>query len=216
MIPIRIIMADDHEIFREGFAAMFRDHSDIQLVDQAHNGEFLIAQVVKHKPDVVLTDIQMEGMDGIEATRIICRRFPNLPVIAMSMYEDTYTIMEMLKAGASGYVVKNAGKQVVMEAIKAAHIGEHFYCRSASKKIAALTAAGRLDPNEQARIDFTPIEERIIRLICEEYESKDIANELNLEVNNIAKYRKIIFQKAEVNSTAGLVLFAIRNGLFRL
>jgi DNA-binding NarL/FixJ family response regulator len=137
-------------------------------------------------------------------------------VIAMSMYEDSHTIMEMLKAGATGYLVKNSGKKVVMDAIRAAHKGEHFYCRSASQKIAALTAAGRLNPNEQDRVDFTPIEERIIRLICEEYESKEIANELNLEVNNIAKYRKTIFQKAGVNSTAGLVLFAIRNGLFRI
>ena len=216
MVPIRIIMADDHEIFREGFAAMFRNHPEIELVDQASNGKFLIAQVEQHRPDIVITDIQMDGMDGIEATRIICQRFPSIAVIAMSMYDDNYTIMEMLKAGAVGYLVKNASKETVIAAIRSAFSGEHYYCRTSSQKLSALISAGRFDPNNPELVDFTPTELRIIRLICDGVDSKEIAEQLYIGKKVVEKYRMEIWEKAGVKSTAGLILFAIRNGMYRV
>ncbi len=214
-VPIRIIMADDHEIFRDGFAAMFRNNKEIELVDQASNGAFLVALVTKHKPDVVLTDIQMDNMDGIEATKIIRKRFPEIPVIAMSMHEDNYSIMEMLKAGAIGYLVKNAGKQVVMEAIRSAYNGENYYCKTTSEKLSALITAGRFDPKNFVSLDFNPTELRIIGLTCNDKDSKQIAEELGISTKSVNQYRMHIMEKAGVKSTAGLIVFAIRNGMYK-
>lgn len=213
--PIRIIMADDHEIFREGFAAMFHNNPGIELIAEAVNGAYLVSLVSTHKPDVVLTDIQMDVMDGIEATRIISKRFPETAVIAMSMYDDNYSILEMLKAGAIGYLVKNATKQVVMEAIRAAYAGENYYCRTASQRLSALITAGRYDPKNQVSLDFTPTELRIIRMICMDMDSRQIAAELLVSLYTVKTYRREIMEKAGVKSTSGLIMFAVRNGMVK-
>ncbi len=213
---IRIVMADDHEIFRDGFASMFRSREDIELVDQASNGQFLLALVERHRPDVVLTDIQMDPVDGMEATRQITRRFPGTPIIALTMYEDNYSIMEMLKAGAKGYLLKNAAKEVVMEAIRSAFRGEPYYCRTASQKLSALISSGRFDPRNQEAVDFTATELRIIRMICEDMESRQIAEQLNTSLGSINRYRAQIMEKAGVKSTTGLIVYAMRNGLVKL
>lgn len=216
MIPIRLIIADDHEIFRHGLAAVFRECPDIELVDQASNGRQLIAQVKQHKPDVVLTDIEMDEMDGIQAASIICKMFPTIAVIAMSMHDDDYTIMEILRAGASGYLVKKAPKEVVVEAIRSSFSGAQYYCRNSSRRISALISSRRYDPRNPERSDLSAIEVKIIRMICEEKVNKEIAQQLNLSVPSIDRYRQGIFQKAEVSSTAGLMLYAIRNGVYRI
>lgn len=213
---IRIVMADDHEIFRDGFAAMFRSCADIELVDQAPNGQFLLALVKRHLPDVVLTDIQMDPVDGIEVTRQISRQFPGMPVIALSMFGDNYSIMEMLQAGAMGYLLKNAGKEVVMEAIRSAYRGEPYYCRTASQKLSALIASGRFDPRKPETVDFNPTELRIIRMICEDMESQQIAEQLNCSLGTVNKYRARIMEKAGVKSTTGLIVYAMRNGVVRV
>jgi two-component system, NarL family, response regulator NreC len=212
---IKIVMADDHEIFREGIAGMFSSNTQIQLLDQAADGKLLISAVEKHKPDVVLTDIQMDVMDGMEATRIIHKRYPGISIIAMSMFEDYYTIIEMLKAGAIGYLVKNARKQVVIDAIIAAYKGESFYCRTASQKISALISSGKLDPKNLELLDFNPTELRIIKLICMIKETKEIADELGVHKKTIDKYRQDIMEKAEVKTMGELMMWAVRNGVYR-
>ena len=215
MAPIRILMADDHKIFREGFAAMFTGNPEIALLDMAADGRILLSMVEKYRPDVVLTDIQMEYMDGFEVTRQINRHYPEIPVIALSMYEDNYSIIEMLRSGARGYLVKNAGKELVLEAIKAANRGDSYYCRTASRKISALIASGRYDPMDEGTREFSPTEVRILQLICEDYESKEIAEKMNMSLITVNRYRAQLLEKAGVKNAAALVFFAVRNGLVR-
>lgn len=215
-LGIRIVMADDHEIFRDGFAVMFQNTNTIELVDQVSNGAFLVASVTKNLPDVVVTDIQMPTMDGIEATRIIRSKFPHIPVIAMTMFDDNYSIIEMLKAGATGYIGKNSGKQVVFEAIRAVYAGENYYCRSTSEKLSALISSGRFDPTNLETLDFSPIELRVISYICQDMETKEIAEKLSINWTTIKKIRMEILDKAGVGSTAGLIMFAVRSGIYKL
>lgn len=215
MEPIRILMADDHKIFREGFAAMFSGNPEITLLDMAADGRVLLNMVEKYRPDVVLTDIQMETMDGFEVTRHIVRHYPLIPVIALSMYEDNYSIIEMLRSGARGYLVKNAGKELVIEAIKSANRGDNYYCRTASRKISALIASGQYNPKDEAIREFSPTEVRILQLICEDYESKEIAEKMNMALPTINRYRVQLLEKAGVKNAAALVFFAVRNGLVR-
>lgn len=215
MAPIRILMADDHKIFREGFAAMFTGSQEIELLDMAADGRMLLNMVEKYQPDVVLTDIQMEIMDGFEVTRQILRNYPGIPVIALSMYEDNYSIMEMLRAGARGYLVKNAGKEMVKEAIIAAHKGESYYCRTASRRVSALIASGRYDPHQTVESEFSPTEIRMLQLLCEDYDSKQIAEEMSMSLVTVHRYRIRLLEKAGVKNATALVFFAVRNGLVR-
>jgi len=212
---IRILMADDHELFRDGFAGMFASNPDIELLDQASNGQALLAMVDKYRPDVVLTDIQMSPVNGVEVTRQMVRRYPGIAVIALSMYDDGSHIMEMLQAGACGYLVKNARKQTVIDAIKAAAGGKTYYCQTATSHISALIARGEYDSSGRQEGEFTAIEIQIIQLICNDYDSKEIAEKINMSLGNVNRYRQLILEKAGVKSSTALVFYAVKNGLVK-
>lgn len=212
---IRILIADDHVFFREGMVAMFTGHPEIELLDQAADGRFLLTMVEKYRPDVVLTDVQMENVDGFEVARQISKNYPGISVIALSMYFDNYAIMEMIRAGACGYVVKDAGPDVVTKAIKAAYRGLTYYCHTASRQVAALISSGQFDPARPDIQNFTPTELRIIRLIYADTDNKDICALLSISNITLKRYRAEIFEKAGVKSLVGLVVYAMKNGLVR-
>src|SRR5438067_1857059 len=133
---IRLVIADDHEIFRDGLALMLSKHKDIDLVGQAENGKELLELIEATHPDVIMTDIKMPQMDGIEATRLLLRKYPDLKVIALSMFDEENLIVEMLEAGAKGYLLKNADKQEILDAIENVYEDKVFYCRHTSARLA--------------------------------------------------------------------------------
>ncbi len=209
-------MADDHEIFRDGFGVMFRRPSDIKLLADARNGQQLINLAEKFNPDVILTDIKMPGMDGIEATRIITTKMPHIKVIALSMFDDDNLIIDMLEAGAIGYLLKNAHKKEIIEAIRTVNNNDPYYCNRTSTKLARLIATSRFNPNKPVeKITFKEKERLIIELICKEYSNKDISETLHLSIRTIEGYRLRIMEKMLAKNIAGIVVFAIRHGLFK-
>jgi two-component system response regulator NreC len=213
---IDIIMADDHEIFRDGFAAMFRKPGDIRLVADARNGRQLVALTEKHNPDVVFADIKMPDMDGIEATRIITEKWPHIKVIALSMYDDEHLIIDMLEAGARGYVQKNAHKKEIMEAIRTVCNNQPYYCNHTSAALAKLIGASRFHPDRPVeKITFTDRETEIISLICRQFSNQEMSEALHLSRRTIEGYRERIMEKMLVRNTAGIVIFAIRHGIFK-
>ncbi len=211
---IRVILADDHELVTEGFAKTIKEQPDLELVETTDNGEKLVALVEKHRPDVVITDIQMPIMNGIEATRIIRRRFPDTAVIGLSMFDYEYTIREMLQAGAIGYVNKSAKKNVIIEAIRAAHKRERYHCRTTSERVSAMITARTYDPNNPEISVFTESEIRMIRLFCERMDLPEIAKKMGIAYGTAKRYRVEIFEKAGVDSTAKLVMFAVEKGIY--
>jgi DNA-binding NarL/FixJ family response regulator len=213
---IHIIIADDHEIFRDGFAAMFKSEGDIQLIAEARNGIQLVTLVETHMPDVVLTDIQMPEMDGLEATRVISKKFPPVGIIALSMFNDDDLIMDMLEAGAQGYLVKNAHKKEIVEAIKTVARHEPYYCSQTSLKLAKLIANSRFVSGKIAdKPVFSHKETEIIRLICKEFSNKEISEAMHHSIRTIEGYREKIMEKMEAKNTAGIVVYAIRTGIFK-
>ncbi len=211
--PIRIVAADDHELFRDGLAGIIESCADLKLIAQATNGEQLLALVDIHRPDVVVTDIKMDIIDGIQATSRISARFPDTAVICLSMYSQSYSIMNMLKAGAIGYVLKIASRDIVLEAIRAAARGEKYYCRSTAEKIKALVAAGRFDLRTMEIYDFTPLQLRIIKMICAGMNCRAMANALHVSLDGIKKHRVQILEKAGVKNTTELMVYAAENGM---
>ena len=216
-LPIRIVLADDHEIFRDGFQTMLKKQSNVELIGEAENGKELIELVEKCNPDVIITDIKMPKMDGVEATKILSGRFPDIGVIALSMFDEDDLVVDMLEAGAKGYLIKNAAKHEILEAISTVFEKGTYYCQHTSHKLAQMIAKSKFNPYKKAKkIEFTKREIDIIRLICAEYSNKEMGTQLNLSVRTIEGYRDKILEKMEVKNTAGIVVYAIKNGIYKI
>jgi DNA-binding NarL/FixJ family response regulator len=215
--PIRIVLADDHEIFRDGFAVMLKKQTDIKLVGEAADGKELIEITERLMPDIVLTDIKMPKIDGIKATEIIREKFPGINIIALSMFDDDNLIIDMLEAGAKGYLLKSAHKSEIFEAIKAVYKHETYYCKSTSSKLLHLIAQSRFDPSKEIqKPKFSQKEIEIIRLICQEASNKDIAAKLYLSIRTIEGYREKIQEKIKAKNAAGIVVYAIKTGIYKI
>jgi len=215
--PIKIILADDHEIFRDGFAGLLKKQDEIQLIGEASDGRELIALTGKLKPDVILTDIRMPNMDGIEATKILTHKFPHIYVIALSMFNDDNLVIDMMEAGAKGYLLKNAHKTEIIEAIKAVHKQEMYYCKQTSNKLIQLLAKSKSGSyKESLRPKFSGKEVEVISLICQQCSNVEISKKLCLSIRTIEGYRKKIQEKMMVRNTAGIVVYAIKNGVYKI
>lgn len=215
--PIKIVIADDHEIFRDGFKVMLRKQEDVEIVAEAENGRELLRQVEAHQPEVVITDIKMPLLDGIEATREIKNRWPHIEIVALSMFDEENLVVDMLEAGAKGYLLKNTHKAEVLQAVKTVYKGETYYCNATSNKLAQLIAKSHFNPYKHIKKPtFSEKEIEIIKLICQELSNKEIANELGLSTRTIEGYREKILEKIEAKNIAGLVIYAIKNNIYQV
>jgi len=213
---IQLMIADDHDVYRDGLKGLINKCSDFNLTGEASTGKQLISLCEKNTPDVVMTDIMMPVMDGIHATKWLAENLPAVRVIALSMFNQDHLILDMLNAGASGYLIKNAHKKEIIEAIHSVHRNKPYYCSSTSHKLARLIGTSRIGPEAGRRATFSTIELNIIKMICEEKTAKEIGNRLNMSSRTVEDYRKRIREKMDVKSTAGIVIYAISNHLFRL
>lgn len=211
---ISLVIADDHEIFRDGLALMLSKQDTISLVGEAGNGLELVQLVADKNPDLVLTDIKMPQMDGIAAAKLLLQQHPNLKIIALSMFEEENLIVEMLEAGAKGYLLKNADKKEILEAIFTVYDGNIFYCKHTSARLASLIVKSKFDPHKKhPETLFTDREREIIRLICLQHTAQEIGEKLYLSKRTVEGYRTRILEKMEVKNTAGVVVFALKHSL---
>lgn len=207
--PVRIIFADDHEVCRDGFTVMMKKQTDIEIIDEARNGEQLIQLTRQLKPDIVITDIIMPIKNGIEATREIIEEFPHIGVIAFSMSEEETLIVDIIKAGAKGYILKSSGKEEVIAAVKAVNKGQDYYCRETSRILSNIR--GR---EVHYKTKLTEKEIDIIKMICEELSNEEMAMLLGLSKRTIESYREKIMEKINARNIAGIVLYAIKNKIY--
>ncbi len=211
---IRLVIADDHEIFRDGLSLMLSKQDSVILSGQAKDGEELLQLVEEVRPDLVLTDIKMPRLDGIAATRILLQRYPDLKIIALSMYEEEDLIVEMLEAGARGYLLKNADKKEIMEAVLTVSGGNIFYCKHTTAHLVSLIVKSKFDVRKKAYESvFTDREKEIIRLICRQHTAQEIGQRLYLSKRTVEGYRTRILDKMDVKNTAGVVIFALKHHL---
>jgi len=215
--PVRVLLADDHEIFREGFYSLFNKQPDIELLGDAANGEQLVKLTAELLPDIVLTDIKMPVMDGIEATKKIVSLYPHVSIIALTMFDEDDLIIEMLESGARGYLLKNAHKDEVFDAIKTVYTGDTYFCKHTTAKLTKLISKSRYNPYKPIeRSLFNDKETEIIRLICAEHTNKEISDQLHLSVRTIEGYRERIQEKMKVKNAAGIAVYAIKNGIYKI
>jgi len=213
--PLKIVIADGHEIFRDGFNLIFRNIDEVKQIAEASNGKDLIEIVRKSQPDVVITDIHMPVMNGIEATGYITANFSSVKVIGLAMFNEISDVVEMLAAGAHGYLLKNADKSEVVEAILHVAEGGNYFCKSTKAKISKIFSL-KASNHAGKKIDglFSARENGIIKMICQEYSTKQIAGAMILSKRTIDWYRKKIMEKMEVKTLAGMIVYAIKYKIF--
>ena len=213
---IQLAIADDHEIYRDGLKALLENSKDFKVVAEASTGKQLLSLCEETIPDIVLTDLMMPVMDGIKATAILAEHLPLVRVIALSMFNEDNLILDMLNAGAIGYLIKNANKKEIIDAIHSVYKNKPYYCSSTSYKLARLIGSSQYGPKAQRKISFSEKEMEIIKMICEEKTSKEIGDRLNMSARTAEEYRYRIKEKMEVKGTTGIVIYAIKNDLFKL
>jgi len=213
--PVEIILADDHEIFRDGFNLMFKKNPEIKLTGEAVNGKELVQMAHELHPDVIVTDIQMPVMDGIKATKQLTAELPHIGIIALSMYNEEAEIVEILEAGAKGYLIKNAHKNEIFAAIKAVHNGLNYYCKETTQKLSRRIAESNFKPIKLTELpEFTEKEIEIIRYICQQYSNKEIADKMGVSPRTVEWHRDIISEKIHSKNTAGIVVYAMRHKIY--
>lgn len=204
----RILLADDHTVVRKGIRMILSAQPDLEVVAEASNGLEAVAEAERTLPDVVIMDVNMEGLNGIEGARRIGEISPRSRVLALSMHRDAVYVREMLRAGAKGYLVKDADDDALLDAVRAVARGEAYLSPSVAD--AVLTDYRKHVTNP---VDLLTAREReVLQLIAEGNTNKDIANHLKLSVYTVEAHRSRLMEKLNLHSTGELVRFAIRNG----
>lgn len=215
MANIRIAVVDDHEIVRDGIKILLEDEPGFEIVWEARNGKEAVEFCSEKEIDLAIMDITMPEMDGIEATKLIKEKHPDVKVLALTMLSEDQHIRKMIKAGASGYILKSSGKEELIKAINSIINGQHYFSDDATQAILqelvnpVVTKVS--DPEE---VDLTDRELEILKLIVDEYTNQEIADELYISVRTVDAHRRNLLQKTGAKNTAGLVKYAIKNKLF--
>jgi DNA-binding NarL/FixJ family response regulator len=212
---IKVVIADDHQIFIEGIKALLKDEEKVMVAGEASDGEELLRFLTAKEVDVVLMDINMPRLNGIDATKKIRQRFPNVKILTLTMVEDAHRISEMMKAGASGYLLKTSGRSELITAITNVKNGERYLSPEVSKKlIDSVLSEERAQASYSERTpQITNREKEIIKLIIREMTNEEIAKHLNNSPMTIITHRKNLLRKLGVKNTAGLVKYAMQHGL---
>jgi two-component system, NarL family, response regulator NreC len=206
---IRIVLADDHALVRQGFRMILEAQPDMEIVGQAGNGREAVELAEKLHPDVVVMDVAMPELNGTEATRRLAASTPRTRVLALSMHKDSVYVREILRAGARGYLLKDSGDTDLVAAVRAVAKGEGYISPAVSDAVLTDYRKHVTDPLDL----LTGREREVLQSIAEGKTNKEIATALNLSVYTVEAHRGRIMEKLNLHSTGELVRFALRNGL---
>jgi DNA-binding NarL/FixJ family response regulator len=212
MKPIRLVLADDHTLVRAGMRTLLQSLPGIEVVAEANNGREVLELIEKHRPDAVMMDISMPELNGLEATRRIARDRPEVRVIILSMHATEEYVWQALRAGAAGYLLKDADTAELEAAVKAVAKGGSYLSRAVSKHVIG-DYLRRTGTDSNALGLLTPRQREVLQLIAEGNSTKEIARKLHLSVKTIETHRMQLMERLGIHDVAGLVRFAIRAGL---
>ena len=216
MRKIKVVVADDHTILRQGIKALLDNQEGIEVVGEAKDGREAIKTIEELSPDVILMDIAMPGLNGLEATRRIKKKFPKIKVVVLTMHANEEYIFQILNAGADGYLVKETAFQDLISAINAVHRGGAFMSPSISKKVMT-DYIQRAQGEEKVGFDtLTTREREILQLVAEGNSNKKIAEALFISPKTVETHRAHIMDKLNIHDRAGLIKYAIRKGMINL
>lgn len=217
MQKIRVLVADDHTIVRDGICALLALTPDIEIVGEAANGKEALEMIKKLLPDVVLMDIVMPIMGGLEATRRICKESPGVKVLALTQYDDREYVFPAIEAGACGFISKTAASSEVASAIRSAHRGDSFLSPSVARLFVENYQQGAsIKRSHDLYEQLTDREREILKLLAEGYTTQEIANMLAVSPKTVEGHKTNLMAKLDLHSRVDLVKYAVRKGIITL
>ncbi len=207
---INILIADDHQLLIDGIKVTLRDIADFAIVAEALNG-YQVIEILESgiEVDVILMDINMPKLDGLECTKMVIKKFPDIKIIALSQYDEKRFVKRMVKNGAFGYLLKDSDKDTLEKAIRQVRSGEKYFCDRLNLRLVEQEL--KMEDTKSLFPKLTAREIEILNLICKEFSTQEIANKLFLSFHTIESHRANLMQKAGVKNTAGLVRWAVEN-----
>ena len=217
MKEISVLLVDDHQLVRKGFRRILEDDPEIHVIGEAGSGVDAIQMAEKFSPRVVVMDMSMPGLDGVQATREILKKAPNTAILILSMYSDENYVVQVLRAGARGYLLKDTAEEDLITAVRTVAKGLPFF----SPKIAKLLLGDGMQRLRQEGVSdsydlLTPREREVLQLIAEGKSNKEAATTLFVSPTTIETHRARIMDKLDLHSTADIVLYAVRKGIVQL
>jgi two-component system nitrate/nitrite response regulator NarL len=207
--PIRVLLCDDHHIVREGIRSSLSDYDSVEIVGEASDGQGALEKTTQLKPEVVLMDLNMPVMGGLEATRLLCQRFPDIKVIALTVHESPEYVSEILNCGARGYLLKNTSPQELVAAIRAVMEGNAFFSPSVARTMLEQVRTGKTEQVER----LSKRELEVLRLIAQGATNKEIATSLDIGVRTVETHRARLMKKLNVKNAAALARTAFEQRL---
>jgi two-component system response regulator NreC len=215
MTSIRIMLVDDHEIVRTGLRMMLEAEPDLVIVAEAESGEEALDKVEASKPDIVIMDVSLPGMDGAITTRLLRERFPSISVLALTIHEDERYFFQMLNAGASGYLPKRAAPTDLVAAVRTVNQGHVYLYPSLATALVGdyLQRAETGGDERQSYDELTPRQRQVLTLMAEGMSNSEIAERLGISTKTVARHRENMMARLNLHSRTELVKYAIRKGL---
>lgn len=214
MSNIRIAIADDYAIIRDGIKVGLSRDRDLQVVLEAESGESLISGLETTPVDVILMDLKMPGMDGMETMTAIHKKYPDIRVLIITMYDDEKFIIHLMEKGANGYLLKNAESDEIRKAIYTAHETGYYFNDTVNKALLKrLVLRSPAKPSFRPQVEFTERELQVLHLICEEKTNAEIGKTIFLSPRSVEGIRQRLIDKTGARNTVGLVIWAVRNGI---
>jgi DNA-binding NarL/FixJ family response regulator len=212
---VKVLLVDDHPIVLSGLRNSLASYPQFKIVAEASDGTEALQKARETSPDVVLMDISLPGLNGIEATRVLRKEVPKANVLALTMHDNSEYVLEMIRAGAKGYVLKNTSPSELMQAIVAVHKGESFFSPGISR---VLVDELKARPQRKKHIHISGLttrEDEVLRLIAEGQRNKEIASRLSISVRTVETHREHIMRKLDIRTSAGLAKYAIVKGIVK-
>src|SRR5689334_20214257 len=214
MKPITIVIADDYKIYRDGLKLCLSADNDLQILFEADNGEELMEALKTQQPEIIIMDLNMPLMDGMEATKQIRKKYEQIKILVITMYDSDKFIINLMENGAHGYLLKNAEPKEIIKAIYALHENGYYFNDLVNKALLKkLVMKNNLKPSFNHNIELTEREQEVLKMICEEKTTPEIGKEIFLSPRSVEGIRQRLIEKIGVRNTAGLVMFAVKNGL---
>ncbi|GGB07289.1 MULTISPECIES: response regulator transcription factor [Mucilaginibacter] len=214
MKPIKIAIADDYTIYRDGLKIGLTQDENLEVMLEAGDGEDLIKGIETNMPDVIIMDLKMPVMDGMEATKHIKKKYPDMKILVVTMYDDEKFVIHLMEIGANGYLLKNAEAEEIRKAIYSVHeTGYYFNNIVSNALLKKLVIKGNIKPSFKEGVELTEREQDVLKLICAEKTANEMGKQLFLSPRSVEGIRQRLIDKVGVRNTAGLVMFAVKNGI---
>ncbi len=214
MSKIKIAIADDYKIYREGLKVGLSADENFDVLFESDNGEELLKALESATPDVIIMDLKMPIMDGMEATKAVRKKYPSIKVLVVTMYDDDKFIIHLMENGANGYLLKNTEPDEIRKSIYAVHENGYYFNDVVNKALLKkLVLKNNLKPSFNQNVELTERELEVLKLICEEKSAAEIAKDIFLSPRTVEGIRQRLIEKIGVRNTAGLVMFAVKNSM---